>query len=234
MKNFLKGIMIGAGTIIPGISGGTMAIIVGLYETILDCVGNINKHFKKSFLIMFPIACGALVGIFILSIPLEYFCDNFPNISKYVFIISAVIGIVLFVKSGIFNVLKIHTYLFLPIGLIVAFLLSMMPQNNELIINVNPVYLLLLGFPLSLALVLPAVSFSYMLYYMGLYEFVIKAIKNIELLSLLPLFLGIALGTIIFSKLLLNLIKKFPEKSYMFVLGFVLYSIIDMIFETKC
>lgn len=232
MINFFKGLLIGAGTIIPGISGGTMAIITGLYEIILDCIANFHKRFKNTIITLFPIISGALTGIFILSIPLEYFCGEFPILSKWVFIASASIGVILFVNSSS-NILKnvnIKSVIFLTMGIIIAYLLSMLPQSDYVVTQINPILLFILGFPLALALVLPAVSFSYMLFYIGLYDFVIKAINNLELLKVFPLVLGIAIGTIAFSKLLLRFINKSPQKAYMFVLGFVVYSIFDMIF----
>ena len=71
--NFFKGIFIGVGAIIPGLSGGTAAIIAGLFESILEATANFFIHIKKSIVFLTPIIFGVVVGIFIFSPILNFF-----------------------------------------------------------------------------------------------------------------------------------------------------------------
>jgi len=96
-----KGIFIGTGMLIPGVSGGTVAIFLDVFEDILESVGGFFKHTIASLKIILPIAIGALGGIICFSKPIEIFCGNFPILSKIIFCTIALISCFFFVKKKI-------------------------------------------------------------------------------------------------------------------------------------
>ena len=85
-KSFIKGIAIGAGAILPGISSGVLCVIFGIYETLLNCVLNFFKNIKHNFKILFPIALGTFCGILLFGNILKYIFYAYPIQTKYIFI----------------------------------------------------------------------------------------------------------------------------------------------------
>ena len=85
-KDFFKGILIGAGAILPGISSGVLCVIFGIYESLLNCVFNFFKNIKQNFKFLFPLVVGGLVGIIIFGNILKYLFFAYPIQIKFIFI----------------------------------------------------------------------------------------------------------------------------------------------------
>ncbi|MBR4123217.1 MAG: DUF368 domain-containing protein [Clostridia bacterium] len=230
LNNFFKGLLIGLGAIIPGLSGGTMAVITNSFEEILKSITNIFIDFKKSFFFLFSIGIGAIISIFSFSFFLDFFNLEYPIFSKYTYIFITLISTVIFSKNSIKAAINKNTVLSLLIGFCLSFSISFLTENISISDNLsNPLCMILIGLPLAIALVLPGISFSYMLYFFGIYNQTIKAVRNFDLDFLLLLFCGIGIGTFIFSKCLLKLLDAHKQETYTFVLGFMLNSMIDII-----
>lgn len=227
--NYLKGILVGFGAIIPGVSGGTAAIALGVFGGLLEAVANITKHFKRSVIYIMPIMAGAITGIYILSSPLAVFCDRYMLLSRIVFCIISIISAAFFVKRELLGRIRKSCFFWMALGVAVSYItdLSLM-RLNEVCRGESIIYLLLCGIPLSLALVLPAISFSYMLLCFNLYEPTVKAIAQNDIGFLAPLLLGVCIGGFIFSKLLYKLTENYRPETYSFVLGFVIVSLINV------
>ncbi len=226
---FFKGILIGIGAIIPGLSGGTMAVATKTFEIIVESVANVFHHFKRSFYVLAPIATGALFSIITLAKPLSCFGTEFPLISKVFYLTIALLSIIFFAKNNIQPKINIAKTSAIILGIILSFSISYFTQYFKLFDGqINYIFLLLIGFPLAISLVLPGISFSYMLLFFGIYERTLSAIDNFDLYFLIVLFSSVLIGTFVFSKCLLKLIEKHKQETYSFVLGFVLISIIDI------
>ncbi len=229
-NKFFKGFFIGLGALIPGVSGGTTAMVFGVFEEILDSIGNFFSHAKKSVCFLLPLSVGAIVSVVTFSGPITFFCEYFPLLSKYTFCTLAAISTYFFVKNNLKISLSFKKTLFMLFGIIVSGLISIFSTVAKTNFNHESVlFLFIIGIPLALALVLPAISFSYMMYFFGIYERTIFAIKTFDFLYLLPLIGGIILGVFIFSKTLILLIKKYNQETYSFVFGFVLFSLTDLL-----
>lgn len=227
--NYLKGILVGFGAVIPGVSGGTAAIALGVFGNLLEAVANITKHFKRSVIYILPILAGSITGIYILASPLAVFCDNYMLLSKIVFCIISCISAVFFVKRELFGKIRKSSFLWMALGIAVSYITDFsLMKLNEVCCGKSFLYLLLCGIPLSLALVLPAISFSYMLLCFNLYEPTVKAIAQHDIVFLAPLFAGVCIGGFIFSKLLYKLAENHRAETYSFVLGFVVVSLINV------
>ena len=102
--NFLKGMIIGIANIIPGLSGGTMAILVGVYEKLIDTIGNFFKKFKETFvenmIFLIPIGLGAVVGVIGFSKLLEFLLDKYNMPTQFAFIGLVVGGLPLIFKNA--------------------------------------------------------------------------------------------------------------------------------------
>ena len=85
-NGFFKGILIGTGAILPGISSGVLCVIFGIYETLLNCVLNFFKNIKENFKFLFPIGIGTVVGIILFGNILKYLFFAYPVQIKFIFI----------------------------------------------------------------------------------------------------------------------------------------------------
>lgn len=230
INNLFKGYLIGIGATVPGISGGTIAILLNVYEDILDATGNVYKHIRKSIVFLFPIFIGVCLGAFSFSFPIKFLCENIPLFSKLIFCCISLFSTIYFAKTTQLDFRNFHVVKYLIFGIFSSIAFSIVSSLITLNYHVHtPLILFIYGIPLSLALILPAISFSYMLLFFGLYDFVINSLNSLEILSLTPLLFGITFGSLIFSKLLLKLLKSNKTKTYSFVLGFVISSITDIL-----
>ena len=226
----LKGLLIGASMLIPGVSGGTMAIILNIYDKLLSAVSHFLKNPKKHFIFLATFACGGLLGVFlfsgiILKLTEQY---RFPMLS---FFLGAILGGLpaLIHHSKINGSLRWHQLLYVLGGIGVVSLMYLRPDNLFEISPDNlPVYLITLlftGVLLAVALILPGISLSYMLLLFDLYEPTMTAISNLDLLFLAPMGAGMLGGTLLMIKALEKAMVQFPQISYPVIIGFLLGSL---------
>lgn len=163
LSNFIKGIFIGSGAILPGISSGVICMVLGLYEKLLDSILNFFKDIKNNFKFLFPIASGILVGIIIFSNILLYCFDLIPCQTKSLFIGLLLGSIYLLSNSNIKekNYKKnkgqyMSFFICLLIGLGLIYLENIISINNEYTPNqFSVLFLILSGIFMSLGIVVP-------------------------------------------------------------------------------
>ena len=163
LSNFIKGIFIGSGAILPGISSGVICMVLGLYEKILDNILNFFKDIKSNFKFLFPIASGILVGIIIFSNILLYCFNVIPCQTKSLFIGLLLGSIYLLANSNIkdknYKNNKSQYISFLVcflIGLGLIYLENIIGTNTEYIPNqFSPLFLILSGIFMSIGIVVP-------------------------------------------------------------------------------
>lgn len=233
-KSFIipKGFLIGVGALIPGLSGGTMAIVTGLFEQLLEASAGIFKHFKKSFKLFIQVSIGCLGAVIFISPLIEEFSTCFPELSKIVFCFISATGTFVFAKNNIKakNICKKIIYIF--IGAAFCILTHILLSGKGFMnLQNKPIGLIILGMPLSIALILPGISFSYMLLYFGLYNTFISAINSLDIKFLLPILIGTLMGTLLFSKILLKLMESHKQETYLIILGFSIISVINIILK---
>ena len=223
LLDFFKGIIIGLFMLVPGISGGSIAIILGLYERLLCSVNDLFKSFKNNFIFLLVVALGGVVGIFISSFIFGFFIENFYNEMLFIFI-----GIMLyhsfnsFVKIENKHIFK--SLIYVLVGLFIGFLLTKIPIDFFVSKN-HYLTLLILGIFLAIALILPGVSVSYVLLIFNIYDDLINAIKSFDYLFLLEVGLSLIIGTIIVIKFLHYLIIKKNDVLSNVIIGFIFSSI---------
>lgn len=230
--NFFKGIAISIATMVPGVSGGTMAIILNVYDDLIHAVGSFFEDWKKHSKLIFELALGGLVGILAFSRIIEKALDKFPTLMAFFFIGVIFGGIpTLYRKAVSIEKSKVN-YIFLVIGFILALFLS--GNNNIASIAVGRIgvfnigLLVLAGIIIAIALILPGISGSFILLILGLYDITLDAINTFNIKFLVPVGIGVLIGTILTTKTIEKLINKYPGKTYMMILGFVIGSIISI------
>lgn len=218
---FLKGIFIGGSMTVPGVSGGSIAIIFGIYNSLIDAVADFFKHKLKSAILLLTVGLGGVVGILILSRPISSLLKTNPYETSF-FFFGAVIGsLPMLFKRAEFKI-NIKDFAFVIMGLFIVVALDLLPRLNS--IN-NTFVFIIAGFVGSIALILPGVSLSYFLLVLGVYESVINAINDFNLGVLIPFFISMVLGSFCFSKLISNALNKHPKFSFLSIIGFLLGSL---------
>ena len=231
--NFLKGLTIGASMTVPGVSGGAMAIILNLYDKLVDAMSNIFKDFKKNFLYILSVALGGVVGLFLFAHVIKLLLDVFqlPIIYFFMGCILGSIPLVLYkAKQGKGGKFKFNwqTFVFPLIGCAIVVGLSFLPTNGNFVFNQDLKsysYVLLTGITISISLVLPGLSTTFMLYVLGVYDYFINALTNFDILFLAVLAVATIIGFIVTIKVVDYLIKKFPKYVFLTILGFIIGSI---------
>lgn len=232
-----KGFVIGSTMTVPGVSGGTMAILVGCYDEILESVSHFFACPGKMAGRLLPVGIGGIGGIYLLSgIIGDYLLVCYP-LQTRCFFLGVVAGSIpmLFAKTGIHgfrlkgeNGRRIGWVL---AGLLLVELLALLPEGLFIGTTGGVSGILLLGLAgvlIAAALVLPGISTSQMLLMLGLYEPVLQGIRRLELYWLWPLFAGLAAGTFAIARGLEMLVEKREDETWCVIAGFVLGSLPEL------
>lgn len=228
IEGFLKGLVLGSAAIAPGVSGGALAVMFGLYDKITYFIANITKDFKKNILYFMPVGIGGLVGVLIFSRIIEYLFINHEVVVKYAFIGLMLGTIPLVVKEANKKGYKNKYLITFLISFVVTLVASYLENNSIGIIknaNTSPLYLIVYGMVVGFGTIIPGVSSSIMLMYMGAYEIVLGAISNLQIVFIIYLGIGFVLSILVFSKLVCILFEKAYGATYYTILGLVLGSI---------
>lgn len=233
LKNFFCGIIIGIGFIIPGVSGGVLATILGIYDTILDKLNNLFKDFKNNILYLLPIVIGVIISILLFSKLILYLLNNKLNFISYVFI-----GLILGCIPYLFKEIKIKTQqnisiTYFLITFILGIILFLIEKNNVLDTN-NPTFLIMLvaGIFYAIGKIVPGISGAALLMLLGIYEYFLSIIANPlsitfdTILIFIPFIISFILSSIIIIKLINYLLKQHFRNTYSAIIGFVISSIL--------
>ena len=231
----LKGMAMGAANVIPGVSGGTIALITGIFERLIDAIKSFNldaiklllsgkfKEFAKHTDLQFLITLFLGVGIAIVSIAklFKYLFEHHP-VYIWAFFFGLVLASVYFVGKTVskWNTSVIISFI---IGTSVAIAISVLKPATE---SDSTIYLLLCGVVAVCSMILPGLSGSFVLILMGNYQLVmIDAVNNLNVKILLPIVVGAGLGLIGFSHFLSWIFKKFRDQTISTLTGFILGSL---------
>ncbi len=233
-KECAKGIAIGTGAILPGVSSGVLCVIFGIYEKLLDAVLSFFKKPKENIKFLLPIFLGALIGIIIFSKILNYLLFNYTIQTKSMFI-GLILGSIpsLIKQVNKKEKFKLRNILYMiitfSIGLSMVFIENNMPEHS--VETVNFAYLMLSGFFMSLGVVIPGVSSTVILMLMGVYTIYLQSIANMYFPILIPIAMGLIIGGFIFMKLTKILLEKFYASTLYGIIGFSIGSTLVLIPE---
>lgn len=241
--NCLKGCAIGISAIIPGVSGGTVAVILKIYDKILEAVTNIFKKFKESFLYLLPLLIGGAIGFIALIFPLDYGLKNIPLI-----VVTLFVGLILGGLPSMFKKVKqdINLKNIIIFILCLGFMIGICFVVGKLQIDINTLnfgtimYLFACGLLGSLALVAPGISGSMMLMVVGSYDSIIGVLKDLmsfnnvghNILILLPVIGGVIIGFFMMSYLMKFLLGRFFTSTMSGIIGLIIGSIFSIYYLT--
>ena len=245
MKNLIliiKGIVIALANIIPGVSGGTLMITLGVYEQIIDIISHPFKNLKNNWKFILFIGIGAVAGILGFSKLISYCLDKFP-LATPLFFIGLIIGglPLLFRKGKVKDNIKVSNVIIFLITFGIVLLFTFLNSGNSVVTITTDikgiVLLFLVGVVSASSMIIPGISGSFMLMLLGYYKPIIDTVSNLtkfnnlwdNLKILIPFGFGIVFGIVLVAKLIEYLLKKYEVKTYFGVIGFVLASIIAII-----
>lgn len=223
-----KGLVVGSTMLVPGVSGGSMAMILGIYDRLIQSVSSFFKNIKGNLIFLIEFAAAALLGMFLFAKPLEALIGAYEKPMMYFFIGVVLGGCPLIFKEAGVGGFSLKAVIYLVLGAGVVTSLTFLPENLFASASGGVEGFLIQffgGVVISIALILPGISVTYMLLVLGLYQGVLSAIGNLDVLYLLPLALGLVAGILLLTKALEGAMKHFPQPTYMIILGFVLGSV---------
>ncbi len=231
---FLKGLFMGIADIIPGVSGGTIALITGIYERLIKAISSIDFKFlvlfskgkfkegwknilEIDFALLIPLALGIGVAILAMSRVMTYLLENLTGITFAFFF-----GLILGSASLLFKQFKakgIVSYFFTLVGIILAYLLARTTSVN--VAHSLPITFLV-GIIAIIAMILPGISGSFILLLLGQYHYMLKAIKNFEINTIIVFMVGALIGLLGFSRLLNWILKKWEINTIYLLIGLMI------------
>ncbi len=240
VKNFFldmaRGAAIGIAMIIPGVSGGTLAVLMNVYDKLIGAISNLRRDFKNSFFFLLPILLGAAIGVIAAYFPLKYALKYAPFPTVLLFVGLMVGSCPKIIKDGIkqgFKPLNIVSII-IPLAAVIG--ICFIPSLGKADLSPSMqwygyILIILIGMVGSCALVIPGVSGSMLLLILGYYEAIfdtVSALKTDFGHSVLVLFLfaaGVIIGFFSIAKLMKLFMTKFPRGTLWAIIGFVIGSI---------
>lgn len=257
INQLLRGVVIGAANIIPGVSGGTMMVSMGVYDTLIHCITHLFKEFKKSVLTLLPYAIGMVVGIVALASLLDYLFAHYALPTSTAFIgmilggLSPLVRKVSHKKLGVVSVLAFIVFFagVIALALVGGGAEQAAAEGAQAALDTSPGHLLLMvavGAIASATMLVPGVSGSMVLMLLGFYEPTLRAVVMLKdallsfdfaamaqpVLVLVPFGVGVLLGIFGVAKLIEWLLQRYPTQTYCAVLGLVLSSPIAILLRT--
>ena len=239
VKTVLKGMVVGVANIIPGVSGGTMAVIFKIYDRLVSCTK--IKNLKKNWLFLLEIILGAGVGIILFSKGITYLLSNFAMATQLVFVGLILGSIPMIFRNAYSYCLSDGNRKKIPIAGIAAFIAMLVimiliavfnddvrNMNSNIITSLDPlntVWLAVAGFISAFAMILPGISGSFVILVLGTYMTAITAINDMNIIVLIPIAIGCASGLLAGLNSVRIMLEKAPAITYFAILGLVVGSI---------
>lgn len=243
LKNLIKGMMIGIANIIPGVSGGTLAVSMGIYDKLIHCITHIISEFKESIKFLLPIFAGAGIALIALTFVIQALFDYYPIPTNLLFI-----GLIIGGLPPVIDKVKGHS---VTIGQIVAGILfftlvvgmTMLGSDGskEVSLDVNIltiIKLLFVGIIAAATMIIPGVSGSMVLLILGYYQPIIRqitlfctALVSFDMqglidgfLILFPFGIGVIIGILGIAKIIEIIFAKYPMHAYYAIIGLIVAS----------
>lgn len=231
---FLKGMGMGSADIVPGVSGGSIALITKIYEELLSSINSFDldalkllakfdivafwKHVNASFLL--TLFLGILTSIFAFSKAITFLIDSYP-IPLWSFFCGLILISAIIILRDIkrWNIIAI---LMFPIGVVIAYFITELPMIS----SPNNIWFTFISGAIAIcAMILPGISGSFLLLILGKYEYILHAVNEKDFVVLAVFALGCITGLLLFSRLISWFLKNYHAITLSFLSGFMIGSI---------
>ncbi|AEF55630.1 DUF368 domain-containing protein [Marinomonas posidonica] len=237
LKIYLSGVLMGAADVVPGVSGGTVAFIVGVYDRLIAALSGVNKdsiqmlfkgdvkalwrHFDGGFLL--ALGAGVVTSIFLIAGLITHLLAVYPT-----YLWSFFFGLIL--ASAVFLLKQVNHFsvrhgVVLIVGIIAGASLSLLVPTS---MSTSSPMVFVAGMIAICAMILPGISGSFLLLIMGMYSFVLNAVKSFDLTVIIIFAAGALVGLLSFSKLLNYLLNKAHAMTLSFLTGIMLGALVKV------
>lgn len=246
---FIKGIVLGVAFVIPGVSGGTLAVLMGIYEELIEAASNFYKNmvnFKKYFMYLLPIGLGIIFSVAVFAKLIKFGLDKAPIITILIFLGMIIGGIPALVRNVKGTKINLKDMTLMLVGLIIVISMLIFHKSNSNVVLTNMsitgyITLFLVGAIAAVTMVVPGISGSFTLMLIGYYEPILNLVNDItsfknlgpNLILIFIFMLGVFIGIIFISKIIEWCLKHYKRETYYAIIGFVLSSIISVIYEVS-
>lgn len=246
---FIKGIVLGVAFVIPGVSGGTLAVLMGIYEELIEAASNFYKSiadFKKYIMYLLPIGLGVVFSVAVFAKLIKFGLDKAPIITILIFLGMIIGGIPALVRNVKGTKINLKDMTLMLVGLIIVISMLIFHKSNSNVVLTNMsitgyITLFLVGAIAAVTMVVPGISGSFTLMLIGYYEPILKLVNDItsfknlgpNLILIFIFMLGVFIGIIFISKIIEWCLKHYKRETYYAIIGFVLSSIISVIYEVS-
>ena len=238
MKNhlvyFIKGIGVGGSMLLPGVSGGTMAILLGIYDKLIYAVSKFPYMGRANTFLIGFFGLGGVIGVLLFASPILSLTMAFEKPMSFLFMGAMIGGIPTLYRKTEFSIKQWksqHITYFLG-GVTLIVMMSIVDAQTMFNIEgdnaLDFMILVFAGILCAIALVLPGISLSYILLLFGMYERVIIAISQFDILYLLPIGIGGIFGTLATARILEKAMQHHPTPTYLIILGFLVGSLYEI------
>ncbi len=242
LLTFLMGIVMGVANIIPGVSGGTIAVGLGIFDKLINAINNFLKRPKEFLPFLVPLGLGMVFGILAFSGVISFGLANYSFATNMFFVGLVVSSIPLIYSGAKEKDFKAHYYIFVAIGALVVVLLAFIERNGVESGSSSTGYIKLIisGAIASSAMIIPGISGSFMMILLGVYDVLLVSLSQLNewllhpseteilftaLKVIIPLGIGIVVGVVLISKVIEILFAKFHSQTYLIILGLIIGSL---------
>lgn len=243
IKDILKGMVIGIANVIPGVSGGTMMVAMGIYDKLIYCITHLFSEFKKNLKFLVPIVIGMALAIVLSSFTIEKMFDSFPFQTSLFFVGLVVGGLPIMWKNVKGNAIRPGHVVAFGVFFVVVVGMALLgeQEGNGVVIAfdiIHVIKLFLVGVIAAATMVIPGVSGSMVLLLIGYYNPILSSINDfIRSLAALDMFgmitgvgilapfgIGVLVGIFAIAKLIEIIFEKFPLYAYWAIIGLIVAS----------
>ncbi len=233
---FFNGILMGVANVIPGLSGGTLLLLTGIYPRFIEVFGSFSPktirdyRWKENIIFIMIIAIGALLSIFATSKIMSWLLESY-NVPVYLLLIGLIIGSIDIITKKIDFKSNSSRYAFVSgiILIVLIIILSRFFGNPSTSAEDQGIFLLIsAGALASATMVLPGVSGSMLLLLLGLYKPVVDSVSSLKIMNILFIGIGAIVGILFASRLIKSLLDKHSSATYAFLFGLIMASLVDL------
>lgn len=230
-RNLYRGFFMGISDLIPGVSGGTIAFILGIYDELLASIsGFFSRDWKKYIGFLLPLGIGIGVTLLLFSRVIEFLLKNYNEPTQF-FFMGLILGVLPFItkQAGVKKNFKwTHFLLILLLGVALASTAFIKPLDTTPITTLtatNTIGLFLAGWAGSMAMLLPGISGSFILLLLGVYSTAIGALSNFNLPIIAVIGAGVIVGFIVSSRVISYLLANFTYITFAAIIGLIIGSV---------
>jgi putative membrane protein len=233
MKSFLYrilcGFCLGISVFAPGISGSIMAIIMGIYDKLIDITSNPFKHLKQNIKFLFPMGIGAVISLVLFILVFSYLFETYEK-AVYMLFIGLIAGnLPMIYKEANKSEFKWHYPIGAIIAVLIAFIIGIMSEGTDTAQGIeagsNLIYLAIGGAVAGFASLIPGMSVSMILIVMGVYDTLIASAKSLDIAVIATVGIAFVVAMVLSSRLIKFIFEKFSGLAHFMVLGFLVGSI---------